>query len=103
MFNARLFLGFEITPAIEKLLQKTVPQLVKVFIKPDDAYLNEVSSGGCRYLGKFADKTTDINALEQLEANIRSLLSRVFPQEIPTSFTLQLFPLIDEHEAKARK
>lgn len=97
MFDARLFLGLEVTPNIENLLKDADIQLVKAFINSDEAYLHDMTNAGIRYIGKFAGDRTDIASLEQLEVNIKTLMAKIFPEENLSEITLNLFPLIEAH------
>lgn len=98
MFSARLFLGLEVTPAVEELFRSADPQMVEAFVKNDDVYLSDLTYRGSRYLGKFAGEQTDITSLELLESNINSLLAILFPSENLSNYSLVLLSFIDsEH------
>lgn len=101
MFTAALFIGLEVTPPLQKALLLADQQAIKAFVNDDDAYLQDISHGGKRYLGKYAGSQTDISSLELLEVNIRTLLAKILPPEGFADLPLHLFPLVEaEHHGR---
>src|SRR5262245_51347918 len=81
MESHQLFLGFPLTPSLEKALQAANPAFVKLFISetidlPTD-YLHLVIHEGERYLGKLLGPYVPLLHFELAAANLYSVAQKV--------------------------
>src|SRR5438445_4151287 len=95
MFFAKLFMGVNIEGPFADRLSNANPQLVALFLNPEREYLLEVQHEGKRYLGKMISTSCDLASLEQIEANIVSLLKKIVPDYAYDQIELVLFPLAE--------
>lgn len=80
MLDAVLFLGLKVDSELEHKLLQVNPHLLGMLVDNRSDYLHEVSHGGERHLGKLLGKLEKVESLEMVEANIRSLLSKLLPE-----------------------
>lgn len=73
-----LFLGFLQTSCMQEAFQKASPALVTLFTGGGD-YLERRFDGEKSYLGKQCHAFPTLQELEDLEANITSLIQRLAP------------------------
>jgi hypothetical protein len=95
MFEVKIFLGFPVEVHLDSMLKEIDPKFLDLFIRKDDTYLQEITHGEKRYLGKFAGKIGTIPSLELLEKNIYSLLRKILPDYPYQETSLVLFPAQD--------
>lgn len=95
MYEAKLFLGMEVTPRVDAFLQNTDRQALQFFVNQGEAYLHDLEYQGVRYLGKYAGRQIDLGALEQLEVNIKTLLSKVLTEDLLADTPLYLLSLVE--------
>lgn len=74
-----LFLGVPLDGDLASHLEAAAPALKALFIKNDPSYLRIISHEGRDFIGKFADPSTTLLQLDQLETNIQSLLVKLLP------------------------
>ncbi|MDP1835627.1 MAG: hypothetical protein Q8K75_06815 [Chlamydiales bacterium] len=79
MFEARVFLGMQVTPAFQAALNSANPTLVSLFTQGGQEYLEVYDVDGQRFLGKTLEETIDLSRVEMIHKNIISLLNRVVP------------------------
>jgi len=92
--DVSLFLGFPVDASLAAGIEKLDQRIAQLFIDGKEFdYLKERSHQNMRYLGKFADVPVDVNSLFLLEANIYSLLKKIFPQYSTEEISLVLFPV----------
>jgi hypothetical protein len=95
MFIAQLFMGVVVEGPFAAQFSAANPQLVALFLSPDREYLLEIQHEGKRYLGKTVSKSTDLASLEQMEANIVSLLRKIVPEYAYDQMEMVIFPLVE--------
>lgn len=96
MIELDLFLGFPVDRNFQERLQEIKPELLSLFIGPDPAYLQELSSEEGYFLGKKIGKEIDLENLRLAEENIYSLLKRLLPDYPVKDVSLILFPVPHE-------
>ncbi|MBA3723073.1 MAG: hypothetical protein H0W88_11835 [Parachlamydiaceae bacterium] len=89
----QLFLGFPLNSDYQILLKQTPENLRSLFIQNDPDYLQEVEHEGILYLGKSLGSSVQIQKIDQMEANIFSLLQRLVGNYQYKSVSLVLLPL----------
>jgi len=95
MLEVRLFFGFPIGAAFASALQNLNPEITALFIREEDAYLQEVYYRERRYIGKYIGHKTELANLELLEANIYSILKKLVPDFPYKDEPLILFPALE--------
>lgn len=75
-----LFLAFPVSHELEQTFAKTNPELLAVFTKGGDSYLEERRVGRMRYLGKALGSVASLSTIELAQENIYSLLERIHPE-----------------------
>ncbi|MGZ3732924.1 MAG: hypothetical protein ACXU9U_04230 [Parachlamydiaceae bacterium] len=95
MFERKLFFGFQIDTLFQDALSAVNKQLLGIFIRNDDEYLQELTYEKRRYLGKFVNSPLDLAALELLQVNVYSMLKRLVPNYPYEQSSLWLIPLAD--------
>lgn len=93
MFESRLFLGFPIQEEFQKKLQEIDPEILQIFICPQSDYLEQAAFKETVYLGRYVNDVTNLQSLDQLEANVYSLLKKIIPDYPFEKTPLLLFPL----------
>lgn len=93
MYTAEFFLGFPIAPSYANKLSALDPDYYAL-ITQGESYLREIEYEGKRYLGKAAGSLINRDSFETLEANIYSLLNKLFPEHPYEQTPLVLFPLL---------
>ena len=89
----QLFLGYPIDLSLANSILHVDDGLKNYFIRDDDLYLCKIAHrNGVEYLGKFVGERTDLHALETIEANVYSLLSKILPDYPFQQTALRLFP-----------
>lgn len=96
MFKAQLFIGFAIDETLANEFRTVDSKLWALFVQESDSYLKQIEHQGTQFLGKFADCITDISALEQLQSNIYSLLSRLYPDYPYQNYPLWVLPVLEK-------
>lgn len=94
MYNAQLFLGIPLAGGLQAALAQADESLVSAFVNDHGEYLQEVSHGGQRYLGKFGGDVCDVDQLALLQANIYSMLDKLLPSAACRKIPLVLFPAV---------
>ena len=79
MFDLKLFLGFCIDDIFQHELKKTNPYLISLLIGKEE-YLEQISSNGKCYLGKYLAAFPTVDQLEISEKHLLSLLLKLVPQ-----------------------
>ena len=92
MYSHTLFFGFPVDPLFEKELSKVNPHMLDQFIQRGGDHLEERVHLEMRYLGKDLGRLADLQTLEQLEANIFSILKKIVPDYEYGEIPLTLFP-----------
>lgn len=77
-FQLKLFVGFSPDSNFEEGVEETNPHLLTLLTSGGD-YLQEASYNQKRYLGKSTSSLLSVQQLENLEANVVSLLKRLVP------------------------
>ena len=77
MYSLELFFGFPIEQDLERLLRKSTPQILRIFIDNKSEYLHELIHEEKRYLGKFLGEMATIDDLELIQSNIYSIVKRI--------------------------
>lgn len=90
--DTALFLGTPLVGELSLLLAIATPSLKAHFIKNDPSYLQIISHEGKDYIGKFADPSTTLIQLDQLEINIQTLLTKLLPGYTHPADTFYLLP-----------
>jgi hypothetical protein len=98
MESAQLFLGFSLTPSLERALQTANPAFVKLFISkevgcPTD-YLHLAVHEGRQYLGKLLGPYAPLLQFELSAANLYSVAQKVIPKIHSSKPPLVLLTLI---------
>lgn len=91
MKEVELFFGLPIDKTLERELKEVDEAVLSIFIRPEEAYLQEATLQGKRFLGKSIGTAVDFNHLELLETNIYSLLKRILPNYPFPKTSLTLF------------
>ncbi|MBN4067014.1 hypothetical protein JYU14_02915 [Simkania negevensis] len=97
MIKTRLFIGVRVTSNIQKAFDGANPHSIKMFINNGNDYLHEYSLEKNRYVGKFLGAIIPLAKLDDLSANIASLLRHVAPLLKKEKFNFVALPLV-EHE-----
>jgi hypothetical protein len=87
----QLFLGFPVENQILSALESLSLSVRTLFIQNSPDYLHEIYYEGRIYLGKPLKPMVDTEELEELEANIYSLLNKLLPNQPIKSNPLILF------------
>jgi len=95
MFFAKLFMGVVVEGAFASQFSAANPLLVALFLNPEREYLLQIKHEGKTYLGKAVSTSADLASLEQMEANIVSLLKKIVPDYPYDDMELVLFPLVE--------
>lgn len=95
MFFAKLFMGVVVEGSFASQFSSANPQLVALFLNPEREYLLEMKHEGKTYLGKTVSTSADLASLDQMEANIVSLLKKIVPDYPYDDLELVLFPLVE--------
>lgn len=95
-----LFLGFPLeSKEFELYLNNEKGKLLySLFVDVDGPYLKKVSVKGTPYLGKYLPKSIDSPKLKLTEANIYSILSKIYPDYPFKKTPLRLLALFSEQE-----
>jgi hypothetical protein len=99
MFQHQLFFGFLIEADFSAKLQAIDPKIRDLFIQNDANYLQTATHNKKTYLGKFIGKKGELSQLEQLEANIFSLLKKLVPDFPYEKHSLILFSIPDNERS----
>lgn len=89
-FTVKLFFGLPLNATCEQKLAVLNPQLLLSFVQEGEHYLQMMTSQGIRYIGKYIDDSPSLTDLELLEANIYSLLKKLFPSDPIREIPLEL-------------
>lgn len=95
MFFTKLFMGVVVEGSFATQFATANPQMIALFLNPNREYLLEVQHEGKRYLGKTISTAADLASLDQMEANIVSLLKKIIPDYAYDQMELVLFPLVE--------
>lgn len=74
----RLFVGIEISPRLQEHLE-SCKKAELIYLQPGSGFLEEVSFGGNRYLGRWVDNPLPGPDFDNVFRNVLSLLKRVVP------------------------
>lgn len=90
-----LFLGYPLTPSLEAAFKKCNPTVL-AFFTSGGLYLEEVQVEERRYVGKKCPSLPSLQELDDLEANVLSLLKKMIhsEMELPSSC---LIPIKDSN------
>lgn len=91
LLDVQLFIGLELTPDLRRALSRADSKLVDYFIDNGQDYLTRVSLDSRRFLAKPVDKLTQMEQLELMENNLRSLCQRLLPDVDLSSHPSLLF------------
>lgn len=97
MIDFSLFLGLASTPAFEEKLQKLNPYFLSHWTG-GGPYLHEQRWEELRVIGKPLSSIVSLQELEDLEANVLSLLKRLVPDYLYQNHPLSLFALSADDE-----
>ena len=77
-----LFLAYPISKEFQEALDQANPTLLALFTQGRPDYLEIITKeDGRRFLGKFVGESADLATLEQLQLNVKSLLTRLAPHQ----------------------
>lgn len=74
----RLFVGIEISPRLQEHLE-SCKKAELIYLQPGSGFLEEVSFGSNRYLGRWVDNPLPGPDFDNVFRNVLSLLKRVVP------------------------
>lgn len=96
LFGIGLFFGLHCSAELNDKLSKVNPLYKSLFIREGDEYLQELIFENKTYIGKYIGKTTHLEQLERLEANIISLLKKLVPDYSYENVNLELLPSVQK-------
>lgn len=91
MFDTSLFIGIPVDATLAQAIEGLNPHKRELFIANGSDYLHEAVFEGQRYLGKCLDKVQEMSQFELIEANIVSLITKLFPDYPAKEKALLLF------------
>lgn len=74
-----LFVGYAVDEEFQQALGRANPHALDLFINNNSDYLHRLEGKEGVFLGKFLGRLENLNALEALEANVKSLLLKLVP------------------------
>lgn len=92
--RSSLFLGIMEDSSLQEALAKSSPHLIKTFIQEQPEYLQRIIYQGDAYLGKLIGRELEFSQIDQIEANIRSLLIRLAPTYFYQKEMLKVFAFV---------
>ncbi len=93
-FEVELFYGFPVTQAYREILEGLDKRIFELYVRNDDAYLQDIEHNGSRYLGKSIGPIVELSTLELLQLNIYSLLKKLAPDFHYETVPLRLVPIV---------
>lgn len=105
MLDYHLFFGFALNTKKFEELNRVPCALRHLFIQNNPEYLQQIEYEGSWYLGKDLGPCVECDHLAQIEANIKSLLLKFFP-DINETLSLQLLaipaPYLEENHDRGK-
>ncbi|MDF2577570.1 MAG: hypothetical protein K0S74_1054 [Chlamydiales bacterium] len=95
MFSIKLFVGFQVDYSIKKSLDSVNPNIIKLFIRSQGDYLQQIEYDGESYIGKILDDIMSMDSIEQLERHIHSIARKVIPNYSDSNKSLEILTIQD--------
>lgn len=91
MVELALFFGIPLDPLLQKQLHSPPSPLLALLTQGGD-YLTCLTCDSEIYLGKRCPPLPSVEELELIEAHIKSMLQKIFPQTLPFTPILMAIP-----------